>query len=270
MKIESKTIKINNTDLPVKEYKGQRVVTLKEIDAIHERPDGTARKRFNDNKKHLIEGEDFFRVCASEIRTHKIMELSAKAHEDIVFLTESGYLMLVKSFTDDLAWIVQRQLVNIYFRSTLQQRQDAANQTLLEIPKDYPSALRALADTFEEKLALEAKIETDAPLVAFAEAASQSNDTISIGDFAKALYERGYREIGQNRLFKRMRDEKILDKRNMPYQKYMDAGLFEVVEICNRNTKRMHRQTRLTGKGQQKLYEQLFHRKIEADLKTDA
>lgn len=85
--------------------------------------------------------------------------------------------------------------------------------------------------------------------MAFAEDASQSKGTISIGDFAKVLYDRGHREIGQKRLFKRMRDEKILDKRNMPYQKYMDAGLFEVVEICNHNTKRMHRQTRLTGKG---------------------
>ncbi len=31
-------------------------------------------------------------------------------------MTESGYLMLVKSFTDDLAWEVQRQLVSSYFR----------------------------------------------------------------------------------------------------------------------------------------------------------
>jgi hypothetical protein len=31
-------------------------------------------------------------------------------------VTESGYLMLVKSFTDDLAWDVQRQLVNTYFK----------------------------------------------------------------------------------------------------------------------------------------------------------
>ena len=35
---------------------------------------------------------------------------------DIVLITESGYLMLVKSFTDDLALKVQRELVNSYFR----------------------------------------------------------------------------------------------------------------------------------------------------------
>lgn len=109
-------IKINSTDVAVKEYDGKRVVTFKDIDTVHNRPDGTARKRFNDNKKHFVEGEDFFKVCASEIRTHKIIEISPKAHEDVTLITESGYYMLVKSFTDDLSWDVQRQLVNTYFR----------------------------------------------------------------------------------------------------------------------------------------------------------
>ena len=109
-------INIKTTALEVKEYKGQRVVTLKEIDEVHQRPEGTARKRFNDNKQHFVEGVDYYKVCASEIRTHKILELSPKAHEDVVLITESGYLMLVKSFTDDLAWEVQRELVNNYFR----------------------------------------------------------------------------------------------------------------------------------------------------------
>ncbi|MBR4319343.1 MAG: ORF6N domain-containing protein, partial [Oscillospiraceae bacterium] len=110
-------IMINEVPVTIKEYQGQRVVTLKDIDTVHGRADGTARKRFNDNKAHFIEGEDYFKVCASEIRTHKIMEISAKTHEDMIFITESGYLMLVKSFTDDLAWNVQRQLVKIYFRA---------------------------------------------------------------------------------------------------------------------------------------------------------
>lgn len=109
-------IKINEKDVLVKEYKNQRVVTFKDIDMVHERPEGTARKRFSDNRKRFIEGEDFFAVCASEIRTNKIMDISPKTHQGIVFITEQGYLMLVKSLTDDLAWKVQRQLVNCYFR----------------------------------------------------------------------------------------------------------------------------------------------------------
>lgn len=109
-------ITIASTNVTVKEYQGQRVVTFKDIDTVHQRPDGTARRNFNTNKIHFIEGEDYFKVCADEIRTHKIMEISPKTHEDIALITESGYLMLVKSFTDDLSWDVQRELVKSYFR----------------------------------------------------------------------------------------------------------------------------------------------------------
>ena len=64
------TVTINSTDIAVKEYNGKRVVTFKDIDACHERPEGTARKRFNDNKYRFIEGEDYFAINQpSEIRT---------------------------------------------------------------------------------------------------------------------------------------------------------------------------------------------------------
>lgn len=106
-------ITINSTALAVKEYGGRRVVTLKDIDTVHGRPEGTARKRFNDNRAHFIEGEDFFVRKTDEAAK----EFGLIAPNGLVLITESGYLMLVKSFTDDLAWTVQRQLVNSYFRT---------------------------------------------------------------------------------------------------------------------------------------------------------
>ena len=108
---------INTMPLAIKGYNNRRVATLKDIDTLHHRPKGTARKRFNDNKSRFIEGEDYFKVCASEFRTRKIANISSKAQEDITLITESGYLMLVKSLNDDLAWKVQRELVNTYFRA---------------------------------------------------------------------------------------------------------------------------------------------------------
>ena len=112
----NEVITIENTEMQIKEYKGQRVVTFKDIDTVHQRPTGTAKRCFNKNQKHFIEGEDFIKVCVDEIRTHKLWNISNKARADITLITESGYLMLVKSFTDDLSWNVQRQLVNAYFR----------------------------------------------------------------------------------------------------------------------------------------------------------
>lgn len=106
-------ILINNTPIPIKEYNGFRVVTLKEIDTVHGRKDGTARKRFNDNKHRFIEGVDYFVRKTDEA----LNEFGVTAPNGLTLITETGYLMLVKSFTDDLAWQVQRELVNSYFRA---------------------------------------------------------------------------------------------------------------------------------------------------------
>lgn len=111
-------VHIGESDISIKEYNGQRVVTFKDIDAVHGRPEGTARKRFNDNKKHFVEKEDYFKTTCEEVRPFfgQTLPNGFNPKAEIVLLTEQGYLMLVKSFTDDLAWSVQRQLVNGYFR----------------------------------------------------------------------------------------------------------------------------------------------------------
>lgn len=109
-------VTINGQELPVREYNGQRVVTFKDIDRVHGRPEGTARKRFNDNKKHFVEGVDYFTVIQpSEIRTLGVTRPQGGFPEKVMVMAESGYLMLAKSFTDDLAWDIQRELVNRYF-----------------------------------------------------------------------------------------------------------------------------------------------------------
>lgn len=110
-------VEINGVNLQVKMWNGQRVVTFKDIDIVHGRPDGTARKRFNDNKRHLIENEDYFKIKKSDVQKSEKRTLEIEVpNRGITVLTESGYLLLVKSFTDDLAWKVQRQLVNNYFK----------------------------------------------------------------------------------------------------------------------------------------------------------
>ena len=107
---------ICGTDVVIKEWHGKRVVTFKDIDTVHQRPEGTARKRFNDNRKHFVSGVDYFKISPSEFRTAFDEQMDNRQQNNITLITESGYLMLVKSFTDDLAWKVQRELVDSYFR----------------------------------------------------------------------------------------------------------------------------------------------------------
>lgn len=103
---------VQGTALQIKEYRGKRVVTFKDIDTVHKRPEGTARKRFNDNRRHFISGVDFFKISPSEFRT-AIGNMDSRQQNEVTLMTETGYLMLVKSFTDDLAWKVQRELVKM-------------------------------------------------------------------------------------------------------------------------------------------------------------
>ncbi len=69
-------ITINNYELPVREYNGQRVVTFKDIDAVHQRPEGTARRNFNHNKRRFIEGMDYFKASYKEVNVNKPTYLS--------------------------------------------------------------------------------------------------------------------------------------------------------------------------------------------------
>ena len=96
---ELKIVTINSTDISVKEHKSKRVVTFKEIDQCHGRPDGTAGRNFRNNRQHFVEGEDYFsiKLTNDEIR-HQF-----GAGKTMTVVTESGYLMLAKSFTDNLA-----------------------------------------------------------------------------------------------------------------------------------------------------------------------
>lgn len=95
------------------------------------------------------------------------------------------------------------------------------------------------------------------PKEIFADAVFASHTSILIGDLAKLLKQNGY-ETGQKRLFEKLRAEGYLMKsgisKNMPAQKAVDMGLFEVKETTIANpdgSVRVTRTTKVTGKGQQ-------------------
>jgi anti-repressor protein len=137
-----------------------------------------------------------------------------------------------------------------------------ARQYFLQIEKEWNSPEKVMARALlmaDKKIhVLESQIEADKPKVLFADAVSASSTSILIGELAKLLRQNGI-EIGQNRLFEDLRNKGYLIKRvggdwNMPTQRSMELGLFEIKEHnhtdgngCN-ITKRT---TKVTGRGQQ-------------------
>lgn len=108
--------------------------------------------------------------------------------------------------------------------------------------------------TIEEK---NAQIERMRPKEIFADAVATSKQSILIGQLAKLICQNGH-EIGQKRLFKWMRENGYLMKSgsdyNMPMQRYVEQGLFEIKESSIANpdgSTRITRTTKVTGKGQQ-------------------
>lgn len=137
-----------------------------------------------------------------------------------------------------------------------------ARQYFLQIEKDWNSPEKVMARALQiagDKLKrLENKVEADAPKVLFADAVSASKTSILVGELAKLLKPNGV-DIGQHRLFRWMRENGYLIRRNgtdfnMPTQKSMDLGLFTVKETAithSDGTVTVSKTTKVTGKGQQ-------------------
>lgn len=129
-------------------------------------------------------------------------------------------------------------------------------------PEQVLARALKIADKEIEKLkssntALFEDVQRMKPKETFADAVAASHTSILIGELAKILKQNGV-ETGQRRLFTWMRDNGYLIKtgssRNMPTQKSMELGLFEIKETVINNQDgsiRISRTTKVTGKGQQ-------------------
>lgn len=100
------------------------------------------------------------------------------------------------------------------------------------------------------------KIEQDKPKVFFADSVEISENSVLVKTLAALLTQNGYK-IGQNKLFELLRNDGYLvsrrgQSRNMPTQKAIDRGLFEIKEsvICTGGEHRVTQTTYVTGKGQ--------------------
>lgn len=125
-----------------------------------------------------------------------------------------------------------------------------------KIPTSMKEALLIALEQQEKIEALQAENKEMKPKALFADAVSASHTSILIGDMAKLLRQNGV-NIGQNRLFEYLREKGYLVKsgesRNMPTQKGMELGLFEVKETTINNPDgsiRVTKTTKVSGKGQ--------------------
>ncbi len=110
----------------------------------------------------------------------------------------------------------------------------------------------------EQNLLLQQQVEVDKPKVLFADSVAGSDNSILVGELAKILKQNGV-DIGQNRLFKWLRNNGYLIKKsgesyNLPTQKSMDLKILEIKKRIINNpdgSSKVSRTPKVTGKGQQ-------------------
>jgi len=118
--MSSQLVSIAGTDMPVIEYRDQRIITLHMMDVVHERPQGTAKRNFKQHQDKFVQNNDYEVLTDKDLGNFLVHFASTKnvlAKSDnpskvrrLIVLYPMGYLMLVKSFRDDKAWQVQREL----------------------------------------------------------------------------------------------------------------------------------------------------------------
>ena len=109
---------ILNEEIEIKEYNNERVITAWDISRLHGRDVREITQNFNYVKEKMILNEDYFIISKENISESKILiqDFIPNNVKEIILFTESGYLLLAKTFTDDKSWKVQRQLVKSYFK----------------------------------------------------------------------------------------------------------------------------------------------------------
>lgn len=192
---------------------------------------------FDSNSQGFIEGEDFTSVLSGTV-------VNNGAHREL-----QDYLLSV-----DMAKHI-----------CLMSRTDKGKlcrQYLIDLEKAWntPEQVMARALKLADKTIknLELTIEEQRPLVDFANKVSDSSNLIDMGKMAKLLKDE-HINIGRNRLFEWLRRKEILMKNNMPYQRYIDGGYFQVKESVYETPygSKTLQTTYVTGRGQIYITEKL-------------
>lgn len=184
----------------------------------------------------------------------------------LTYVNESGMYALVLGSKLESAkkfkrWITSEVLPSIRKTGSYSVEQLTRKQLALMVVQ---------AEEEKERLALENKLQADQleeqrPKVAFADAVLSSPDSILVGELAKILCQRGY-QTGEIRLYEQLRHEGYLcssgSDYNMPMQRYLEMGLFEVTKgTRSGNGGIMHttRTTKVTPKGCQYFINKFIH-----------
>ena len=188
-------------------------------------------------------------------------------NQEMWFLTEDGLYEVLMLSRKPIAKEFKKQIKEIL--KTIRKNGMYVTERLLDNPDLAIQAFTKLKEEREKRKELEAKIEEQKPQVLFANTVKSSYTSILVGELAKILTQGGFK-TGQNRLFDLLRKDGFLISRqgtdyNMPTQKSMELGLFEIKESTVNNPDgsiRISKTPKVTGKGQEYFINRFLNKQI--------
>lgn len=243
-----------NNELQVFSYEGNEVRTVRRGDEIlWVLKDVCAALGLSDTNKvaERLDGDELTRIKF----------VSGGQAREMYAVNESGlYNVILRSDKPEAKkfkhWVTHEVLPSIRRHGAY--ITPAKLEEIMNDPDAWIKVLTALKEERAAKERLQIQAEADKPKVVFADAVSVSDGAILIGELAKILKGNGV-EIGQNRLFEKLRQDGYLIKRqgtdyNAPTQRAMELGLFKVKETAITHSDghvTISKTTKVTGKGQQ-------------------
>lgn len=191
--------------------------------------------------------------------TQQITEIKYISEGNLYRLIASSKLPTAEKFE---SWIFDEVLPTIHKTGGYVSNDELFIETYLPYADENTKNLfRLQLNTITQ---LNHKIEKDKPLVDFAEQVSNTDDLIDIGALSKLLRKKGL-NIGRNKLFEWLRNNKFLRSNNEPYQMYINQGYFKTKESTYfvGNEPKITIKTFVTGKGQQYIFNKLSNANIE-------
>jgi len=205
---------------------------------------------FEKEHKHILAKidelpQDDFRRTNFRLTERKAKFGAVERSERYFLVSKDGFTLLAMSFNGERFYKFKVAYINAFNAMA------DALKNKFKAPTNYREALEFALRQQKQIEALEAQRLADMPKLIFAEAVEASATSALIGDFVKTLCDSEVR-VGRNRVFKWLRDEKYLMTDNLPYQKWVEAGYFEVIPqiIVTPKGNKEKFTTRITAKGQ--------------------
>ena len=243
-------IKLNGVDLEVLEYRDTWSLSDRQVAQAYGVTQEAVRKQRTQGATEYVEGVHFYYKNMFNDGKGGLTDTpdrsggGAQIPQKMVFWTKKGVITLGFKLTETPQTIIFRDWASDFMLRKYQ------------TPQTFSQALYLAAEQAQQIETLQQKARADAPYVSFAKSVEASVDSILIGNYAKLLSDSEGVAIGQNRLFDFLRASGYLisggARHNVPMQRYIDRGYFEVTTQTFAGSTGTHQKftTKITGKGQ--------------------